>query len=597
MEKKNKKKLLGGLLFLTLYLLLLVLAAQIAPEAVLLLLGVSALFTVVEVHTLHQNKIKRTILQQERDRLRQILNHIPLPLFLVTEQHCLNFVNTIALELFHCKGDVVGQPCHCLNTSICHTAECAIEKMEQTGNGRTYYDMDGKSYMVSTASLEKETDNNGKYIEIIQDITEVVEAQRSLEEKTLELETMSENLIGGVLITTMDEGFPVIRCNQSYRDMVQKPDEQILGQGAMQWVAAEDALKLTQKIRQQLAQGNSVNLEYHLHCQNNVVIWVSLRGKRAVLRGAEVGVWFLTDISSRKEAELALKIEEERYRIAMQSVEDIIIDYDMKTHIMYHSSKAKEIYGVPEIMKNMPQSILDSGTVLAESRKEYLDLFQQLAAGTAKCSCILRTRAADGRSLWNRLTFTAIFDNEGNTVRAIGILQDITKEKSVELQYKREARYLDLEGKEGTFYYEADMTHHCFISGHEPIVNSYCDQPIDDFDTVVELLTTHMVYEPDRDFVRRQTSWAAIMSGYDAGILRKSVEYRRSINGELTWASCSMQTFFDEETQSLHCVGCIRNINEMKEKEISLQQRAERDLLTGLYNKVTTEMLIQSAVG
>lgn len=537
---------------------------------------------------------RETLLRDERDHLLDILDHIPLPLFITDKDRNLNFINAAALDLFHCKKDIIGQPCHCLNTCICNTHECAIEQMEQSGNKRTYYEAEGKTYMVSTAVLDVGATQNGRYIEMVEDITDVIEAKKLLEEKTIELETMDENLIGGVLITTMVEGYPVIRCNQGYREMTGRSDQQIVGHDAMQWVLPEDATRLNRKILEQLAEGNQVCLEHRLHCADGSLLWVSLRGKRTILREQEVGVWILTDISSIKEAELALRIDEERYRIAMQSTEDIIIDYDMKTHVMYHSAKAKEIYGVPELVEDMPQRILDDGTVLQESKEVYLDLFRQLHDNVKNCSCILKARAADGRILWNRLTFTAIFDDEGNTAHAIGVLQDITREKQIELQQQREARYLSISNQGGNFYYEADLTNQRFLSGHESIVQTYGEEATDDFYTIVEILLHHKVYEEDRSLVRTQSSIETLTANYNAGVLLTSVEYRRLMTDCIIWSECSMQCFIDDETGNLHCIACIRNINEMKKKELLLQEKAEHDLLTGLYNKVTAELLIKN---
>ncbi|MEG1293889.1 MAG: PAS domain-containing protein, partial [Clostridium sp.] len=70
-----------------------------------------------------------TLLRDERDHLLDILDHIPLPLFITDKDRNLNFINAAALDLFHCKKDMVGQPCHCLNTCICNTHKCAIEQM------------------------------------------------------------------------------------------------------------------------------------------------------------------------------------------------------------------------------------------------------------------------------------------------------------------------------------------------------------------------------------------------------------------------------------------------------------------------------------
>ncbi|MEG0780923.1 MAG: diguanylate cyclase, partial [Oscillospiraceae bacterium] len=243
---------------------------------------------------------------------------------------------------------------------------------------------------------------------------------------------------------------------------------------------------------------------------------------------------------------------------------------------------------------NMPQSVLDSGTVLPAFREVYLDLFRQLSDNVKSCSCVLKARAADGRILWNRLTFTSIFDDEGNTAHAIGILQDITREKTIELQQQREARYLEISSQDGNFYYETDLTNRRFLSGHESLVQLYCDVATDEFDTVSELLLRHKVCEEDQELVRAQSSVEALTASYRAGILHTVIEYRRKMGDRLIWSECSLRCFSDAETGHLHSIGCIRNIDEMKKKELLLQEKAERDLLTGLYNKVTAELLIRN---
>ncbi|MEG2699924.1 MAG: PAS domain S-box protein, partial [Hungatella sp.] len=595
MKLKMKQLFMSSLLCLGIGSILYVFVRERDLSVRLTVIAATLLFAALVLYGAYQNHNSRKILLNERDHLRDILDHIPLPLFITNKDRGLNFLNAAALDLFQCEENLLGRPCHCLNTCICNTPECAIEQMQQTGNKRTYYETDGRTYMVSTAELEIGAAQDGRYIELIEDITDVVEAKKQLEEKTIELETMSENLIGGILITTMEEGYPVIRCNQGYREMTGRTEAQIIGHRAMQWVLPEDSARLNHKIEEQLAIGNQVSLEHRLHVENGTLLWVALRGKRTTLRGQEAGVWILTDISNTKEAELALRIDEERYRIAMQSTEDIIIDYDMKTQIMYHSSKAKDIYGLPELMEHMPQSILDNGTVLEEYKEVYLDLFRQLSDNVKNCTCVLKARAADGRILWNRLTFTAIFDDDGNTAHAIGILQDITKEKTIELQQQREARYLAISSQDSNFYYEADLTNQRFLSGHESAVQTYYeDSSADDFDTILELLLAHMVYEMDRELMRAQVSIKTLTASYQAGIPHTNVEYRRMIGDALIWSECSIQCFLDAESGNLHCVACIRNINEMKKKELLLQDKAERDLLTGLYNKVTTELLIKN---
>lgn len=70
-------------------------------------------------------------------------------------------------------------------------------------------------------------------------------------------------------------------------------------------------------------------------------------------------------------------------------------------------------------------------------------------------------------------------------------------------------------------------------------------------------------------------------------------EFRiKNKNGELIWCRLSMKLILDKKKRPLKAVGKIENINEWKTEQEKLKLRAQTDLLTGLYNKITTQKLI-----
>lgn len=423
---------------------------------------------------LRQNKNTHMILRKDRDYFERVLNNIPLPVFIIGHDRLLNFVNDAAYQLFKCGAEVIGKACHQFNTCICGTPNCAIERVEHESSRQTFYEMDGRSYQVTTAILDNEVREAVEYIEVVQDVTEILQAQKTLEEKTR-----------------------------------------------------------------------------------------------------------------------LLQISDERYRVAMENTDDIIIDYDIAARTMFHSFKAQEIYGVAVLVEDAPESLLVNDMIHDDSKADLVRLFAQVRAGVPKCSTTLRTKTSDGRALWSRMTLTTVFDTDGMPVRAIGIVEDITREKEAELQYKRETRYLELTGPNVLLYYEADLTMHRFVSGHKIIVGQFAGEETDDFDDVIRLLLDHMVYEQDREMVDSHISWEALMRNYEAGITQTTFEYRRVVSGVTAWAECVLFVFHDEETGTLRVVGCIKDIDKAKARELEYQQKAERDLFTGLYNKVTAEYLIR----
>lgn len=73
-----------------------------------------------------------------------------------------------------------------------------------------------------------------------------------------------------------------------------------------------------------------------------------------------------------------------------------------------------------------------------------------------------------------------------------------------------------------------------------------------------------------------------------------SAELRiRGANGGYLWCYVMLATIFSENGIPVRALGIIENIEEQKQRELALLLKAEKDQLTGLYNKTTTEKLIK----
>ncbi|MEG1822540.1 MAG: diguanylate cyclase [Clostridiales bacterium] len=567
---------------------------MIDGTVLVLLIFLVGLFSGLAYYIYYQGNKLQTSLKRERDYFNSILNNIPLPVFITDSHMILEFVNEAALGLFHKKyADLIGKPCKSCETKICGTSDCAIEKMISTGMDSTLLEANSKYYMVNTAALDKGDMDKGGYIEVFQNISDIVEMQKSLEEKSLELETISQNLVGGVLITGLEKGFPIIRCNQGYCDLIGSPGENLKGKSALDGVAHDDRETVEKTIYEKLNYDNFISQEHKLLKSNGEEIWVILYGKKSILHGEDVGIWLLMDISESKEIETALKVSEERYRIAMDNTEDIIIEYNFETKVIHHAHKVTELYDIPQSVANAPEGIINAGVIGETSKETFLKMFVDMNSGAPKVSGVIKTIGSGKRTLWNRLTFTTIFDIEGKPVRAIGIMQDITGEVEAKRQYEREAQYRKIMGEDATLYYEADLTNHCFVTGHEEIVSAYGKKGENDYDTVTGLLLDNVVYKDDRILVQSHISQEYLTENYKKGNYKITFEHRQNTGApQPLWVECTIFLMTDETTKDIRLLCYIKDINDVKIRELDLQHKAERDLLTGLYNKVTTENLV-----
>ena len=108
------------------------------------------------------------------------------------------------------------------------------------------------------------------------------------------------------------------------------------------------------------------------------------------------------------------------------------------------------------------------------------------------------------------------------------------------------------------------------------------------------MLTHHLVLDEDLPLIEEYMDY--IFSEPDNltnSMDRREVEYRTlTKDGQYRWIKLTLIAYFKDKRPYL-IIGSIQDIHETKELENKLRREAERDSLTGLYNKGTSQHLIE----
>ncbi|MEG1158277.1 MAG: diguanylate cyclase, partial [Christensenellaceae bacterium] len=88
-------------------------------------------------------------------------------------------------------------------------------------------------------------------------------------------------------------------------------------------------------------------------------------------------------------------------------------------------------------------------------------------------------------------------------------------------------------------------------------------------------------------------AFVKIMKDTSAGVPYSEAEFRiKNIEGRYTWCRVRATAQFDSAGRAIKAVGVILDINEEKKEKQNLQKLAQRDPLTGIYNKTATNALV-----
>ncbi len=448
-------------------------------------------------------------------------------------------------------------------------------------------------WILEKANLVVEEDG-AYYYSVLVDIT----AQKNM---LMQLSTLTENMNGGIVVVETDEEFSFAYLNEGYQILTGYSEVEIKGNfngRAMRLVMEEDRNKMRSSIQEQLRAGSNIEVEHRIVRKDGEIIWVLMKGRQMRELSANVQICcVIIDITKSKETENRLRISEERYKIALEQSEQIVFDYDIQSKTIYFSEQTAFRFKLPVKLQNVPECFLKAGLIGENSRRSVFDIYRRIENGASKASGIHKMKTESGGYRWLQVTLTAIYDENGKSVRAIGVVNDITRQKEAERKFKEEYRYRRALLSKAVLIYEVNITENIFLNGQEKLKSFFQTKGDDSYSSFLEKICGRSIFYEDAERVRSTFSLQNFREAFAKGKSEIGLEYRYlNGEGEAKWIFSSMHMIEDPVTNDLKGISYIKDIDEEKKKSLALLFRSERDSLSGLYNKGVTEKMVKKAL-
>lgn len=146
--------------------------------------------------------------------------------------------------------------------------------------------------------------------------------------------------------------------------------------------------------------------------------------------------------------------------------------------------------------------------------------------------------------------------------------------------------------KDSIASYEVNVTRDEIIKGLEDRQGEM-DEVSQCYSDMLAYLSGKLIYSEDvAEFIRNHAR-ENILRSHERGKNEITAEYRRLLeNGKYIWVRAIIHLAADMDTGDIKAFVCVKDIDAEKKKQIELQYKAERDSLTGLYNKSMTGKLV-----
>ncbi len=219
-----------------------------------------------------------------------------------------------------------------------------------------------------------------------------------------------------------------------------------------------------------------------------------------------------------------------------------------------------------------------------------IDALADLTEDSPAKSISYRIRGADGRMHWVNTTLA----HAGEKIKNFSVINlvttDITNLKIAEMKAQlEEQKYLIISDISEELAYEYDFKNDILTFAEK--YRSTFDGETIVADPANSLIASGLVSAETQD------AWRELFFLAASDTKRFSTEFKLLVRDRgYEWYMTTFSTIYDNENSPVSVVGLLRNINTQKAEQENLRSRAERDLMTGLYNKSTAESKISEAL-
>ena len=249
------------------------------------------------------------------------------------------------------------------------------------------------------------------------------------------------------------------------------------------------------------------------------------------------------------------------------------------------------------VIENITTEYINTDNFHPDSIEKVQGIYRRIAKGEEHIQEMIHVRKADDLDTkeriygWEWIQYTTIFDINGRPIGAIGIAQDITENYEQMLSYKHLAGYESQVHPNTIVSAEIDLTDNSIVSFNPEILDYIGVSDQISYSMLLDRCISLMVYSQDQELCRNAMSLDNLHETFRAGNIEWEIEYRSLAEGRnrYVWYRTHMRFMQDDRNGHIYVKFIIYNIDEEKCNRLAMEEMAEYDVLTKLFNRVSFE--------
>lgn len=275
------------------------------------------------------------------------------------------------------------------------------------------------------------------------DISSLETAALITERAFSDLEIFSQSVRCGLSKHICDNSLTLIWANDYFYKLFgydKKEYEEAFGESLIPMIYEKDLALVVNSITN-LVEDHEIDITFRIKHKTEPFRWVNLIA--ASLEQDNDGDFpaanfVLNDVTNLKVAEMKAELEAKKYEIIADISEEIPFEYEIETDTITYAKKYETIFGRKSIYRHPLRKFIDAGYISEDTIDCFSGIFEAAKNGESIHSTEYKLRNMKGDYEWHYSTFSLIKNENGDPLRAVGILRNVhTLKKEQESLLKR----------------------------------------------------------------------------------------------------------------------------------------------------------------
>ncbi len=269
---------------------------------------------------------------------------------------------------------------------------------------------------------------------VFTDITHLENAANETAQAKTDLEIFANTVPSGVSKHLLDNNLSLIWANNYFYNMCgysKSSYEEKFGRSMLTLIFSEDLATVIDALADLKEEGKSQIVNFRIKCADGSIRWVNAVFANAgeTAENFPVVNIVMSDITNLKEAEMKAALEEQKYLIISDISEELPYEYDIATDTIKFADKFTNIFEGSSVITNPSVNMISSGLASKDSKPAIEELFYLAKAGTEYHASEFKLNTKNGGYQWYFTSFSTIYNEKEEPVRAIGLLRNIHAQK------------------------------------------------------------------------------------------------------------------------------------------------------------------------